>query len=398
MRTLAIAFTNFGPYHLARLRALAHLLEEDGTRLIAYETAGVEGRYPWMTTKSREPFEWRTLFADRRLEDLSSRECAHAITSALADDDPDAVAIVGYARPESHAALKWCEAHRQPRLLLSETQEIDHPRVWWKEAIKRQRVMRYSAGLVGGPRHRDYLIKLGMPAAKIALGYDAVDNARFAQLAGEARQAGRPASGVPARPYFLSVNRFVPEKNLTRLIDAYSQYRSPAKSATPWDLVLCGAGECQPAIERHIADLGLTEAIHLPGFLQDFDLAPYYAFASAFVHPSVMEPWGLVVNEAAVCGLPLLVSDRAGSAQTLVADPPGTSGFRFDPYDVDQMTQRLEQVAHLPEADRLAMGARAAALVAAWGPDRFARGVVEAWQLAEHPTSHTLRTRSEVTR
>ena len=58
-----------------------------------------------------------------------------AETNALDVDDPDAIAIVGYARPESHAALKWSEANRQPRLLLSESQEIDHPRVWWKEAI-----------------------------------------------------------------------------------------------------------------------------------------------------------------------------------------------------------------------------------------------------------------------
>ena len=42
----AVCFTNFGPYHLARLRALATLLAESGDRLVAYEVAGREQRYP----------------------------------------------------------------------------------------------------------------------------------------------------------------------------------------------------------------------------------------------------------------------------------------------------------------------------------------------------------------
>ncbi len=70
--------------------------------------------------------------------------------------------------------------------------------------------------------------------------------------------------------------------------------------------------------------------IHLPGFLQAGELPRWYAFASAFVHPSLLEPWGLVVNEAAACGLALLVTDRAGCVDTLVPLGERTSGARFD--------------------------------------------------------------------
>ena len=48
---LAICFTNFGPYHLARLRALARELARAGGRLIAYEVAGTERRYPWQPAR-----------------------------------------------------------------------------------------------------------------------------------------------------------------------------------------------------------------------------------------------------------------------------------------------------------------------------------------------------------
>jgi glycosyltransferase involved in cell wall biosynthesis len=115
-------------------------------------------------------------------------------------------------------------------------------------------------------------------------------------------------------------------------------------------------------------------------------LTRWYAFASAFVHPSLLEPWGLVVNEAAACSLPLLISDRAGCVDTLVPDPPGTTGRRFNPSNQRDLTNHLQWMASLPRDAREAMGRRASAVVADWGPERFALGMVEALKAAESPT------------
>src|SRR5206468_143388 len=99
----------------------------------------------------------------------------------------------------------WARRSGRPAILMSESQAIDHPRVWWKEAIKGRRVRRFSAALVGGPRHRDYLVELGFPSDRIALGYNAVDNAAFARAAEAARQGPEGRRGLPAAPYFLAV-------------------------------------------------------------------------------------------------------------------------------------------------------------------------------------------------
>jgi glycosyltransferase involved in cell wall biosynthesis len=265
---------------------------------------------------------------------------------------------------------------------MSESQAIDHPRVWWKEAIKRQRVRRFSAGLVGGPRHRDYLVDLGLPRERIALGYNAVDNAHYARRAEAARQAPEGRRGLPAAPYFLAVSRFAPEKNLPRLIRAFAFYRAAMRQGPPWDLVLCGDGPSAAEVEEEVRASGVEGSIHRPGFLQADELSRWYGFASAFVHPSLMEPWGLVVNEAAACGLPLLVSDRAGCVETLVPRPEGTTGARFDPRNVRAIADRLAWMADLPEDERRAIGRRAAEVVADWGPDRFASGTLEALERA----------------
>lgn len=386
----AVCFTNFGPYHLARLRALALRLRESGDGLIAYEMAGNERLYPWERRCQDEPFDWITLFPDRDLETLSMADCAGALTRALERDLPDAVGIVGYARPESMAAARWCRRGGRPAILMSESQAIDRPRTWWREAIKARRVRRFDAALVGGEPHRDYLVDLGMPADRIALGYNAVDNAYYRDRAEAWRARHDARDGLPAAPFFLSVCRFAPEKNLLRLIEAFASYREHSRPEGRWDLVLCGDGPQAPAIGAAIATSGHAAAIHRPGFLQAEPLTRWYAHASAFLLPSLSEPWGLVVNEAASTGLPLLVSDRAGCAATLVPRPEGTTGARFNPLDVEQMARKLAWMAALPQDERLAMGRRASELVDRWGPGRFADGTLEALQLAQRP--HSRRT------
>ena len=68
----AVCFTNFGPYHLARLRALAAELSRRGHSLVAYEVASREERYPWGRSRADEPFDWVTLFPGRVMETVSA--------------------------------------------------------------------------------------------------------------------------------------------------------------------------------------------------------------------------------------------------------------------------------------------------------------------------------------
>ena len=383
---VAVSFTNLGPYHLARLRALAIALARRGDTLVAIETAGCERRYPWLRSGEAEPFERATLFPDTDLESIPASACRSSIRRYVDGVRPDAIGVVGYARPESAALLAWGRTRGVPTVLLSESQEIDWPRVWWKEAIKRRRVARADTALVGGPSHAAYLVRLGMPPDRIRLGYNAVDNAEFARLADRARRDPTGRVGLPGRPFFLAASRFVPEKNLDGLIAAFARYRSRVGPGG-WDLALIGGGAVEVDLRREIEAKGVVSSVHLPGFLQIGELARWLAHASAFIHPSRMEPWGLVVNEAAACGLPLLISRRAGCAATLVPEPPGTTGWRFDPDSIGEMADALIRMAALDEAAREPMGRRATEVVGRWGPERFASGMIEALELAREVAS-----------
>ncbi|NCY22384.1 glycosyltransferase [bacterium] len=120
----------------------------------------------------------------------------------------------------------------------------------------------------------------------------------------------------------------------------------------------------------------MEEAVRFEGFRQYGELPAFYAGAGAFVHPAHEEPWGLVVNEAMASGLPVLVSRRCGCAGDLVAE--GKNGFLLDPGDPMQMAARMREMAELPDQARKKMGETSREIVARYGPEQFAQGMVRA--------------------
>jgi glycosyltransferase involved in cell wall biosynthesis len=113
-------------------------------------------------------------------------------------------------------------------------------------------------------------------------------------------------------------------------------------------------------------------------------LCGFYALAGCLVLPSHAETWGLVVNEALACGLPVLVSRQCGCAETLVK--PGTNGWIFDSRDADGLAALMGRIASLSDKERAAMSGASRAMVSDWGLERFAQGAWEAVQMCRNVT------------
>jgi glycosyltransferase involved in cell wall biosynthesis len=297
-------------------------------------------------------------------------------------------------------------------VVMSESARQDERRTWWKEFIKRQIVDLYSAALVGGKRHVEYLVELGIPRDRIFTGYDVVDKAYFEQRAFEIRNSNPPQAdetrekhGLPEN-YFLASARFIEKKNLPRLIRAYAEYRQRSSAfakATadrvasggnaPWDLVLLGDGPLRETLNTQLSTLSLRRHVHLPGFKPYDELPVYYALAKAFVHASTTEQWGLVVNEAVASGLPVIVSDRCGCVPELV----NGNGFTFDPFDEHELAERLLRLALLRDDERKSLGDASCKIAANFASERFGEGLEQAAQLAlSHSRQGSLLSRTLV--
>ncbi len=348
--------------------------------------------YAWSKVEPSESYRRITLFPEGESRGRSPKEVMARMRSALSDCEPEVVAIPGWSNNGAFAALRWCAETATPAVLMSESTALDEPRVGWRERIKRRIVRLFSTALVGGQSHQRYLEELGMSSDRSFLGYDAVDNDYFARSAKEVRSKKEELRKKYELPesYFLASARFIEKKNLFRLLKAYSEYRkqteveSRREKVEVWDLVLLGDGPLRETLnsersrlcpERATpwrATLNLHDHVQLPGFKQYDELPTYYGLASAFVHASTTEQWGLVVNEAMASGLPVLVSNRCGCAPDLVQE--GRNGFAFDPENIEQLAGLMLKMATAPS--RLpAMGEASQDIIAQWGPERFAHSL-----------------------
>ena len=104
--------------------------------------------------------------------------------------------------------------------------------------------------------------------------------------------------------------------------------------------------------------------------------------ADLLVFPSLGDPWGLVVNEAFACGLPVVCSRLAGCADDLLE--PGRNGWLFDPTDPTDAVQVLTEA--LRSRDLETMGAHACDTVKRFGPETMAEGFRQAILHATAPT------------
>jgi glycosyltransferase involved in cell wall biosynthesis len=357
-----------GPYIIARWSAFTTQLS---CSIALIEFGRISDTYHWQPLDMEVPYQ-RLILSEQSAESQSPFNLIHLLMKELARIKPDILILNGYAQPATLSALAWSLLHRKPAILLSASKADDAPRSWWKETFKSWLLKVYKAALVGGKPHKRYLIKLGMSADAIFLGYDVVGNEAFHP--DKIRCLPKPLD----RPYFLTINRFIPKKNLLFLLSCYAAYRQKAGSH-PWDLVLCGDGPLRPQIEQRITELSLQDFVHLPGFLQQDELLPYFAHASCFIHASIQEQWGLVVNEAMAAGLPVLVSNRCGCFEDLVIE--GFNGFGFDPENSQQLTDLMLTVTS-GDVDMDKMGNAAFEHIQNFSPDHFAQGLVQAVEYA----------------
>jgi 1,2-diacylglycerol 3-alpha-glucosyltransferase len=373
---VVVVFHHIGPYHHARLNAAA-----DRLSVTAFEWSA-KGYEAWGVAESPTRYDKLSLFAEATKQYPGRAELKRAFWSALKQASPDVVAVNGWNNFGSLIAANCCIRRGIPMVVMSESARQDEPRTGWKEMVKRRIVGLYSAALVGGQRHVDYLVELGMPYERIFTGYDVVDNDYFARHTEEIRNSKfeiRGKYGLPEN-YFLASARFIERKNIPQLIQAYADYRRASERTgnVLWDLVLLGDGPLRETLNSQLSSLNLRQHVHLHGFKQYNELPVYYGLAKTFVHVSTSEQWGLVVNEAIASGLPVIVSNRCGCAPELV----NGNGLTFDPDNEHELAARLLQMASLSDKERKRLGDNSYRIAANFAPERFGEGLEEAVQVA----------------
>jgi glycosyltransferase involved in cell wall biosynthesis len=286
------------------------------------------------------------------------------VVRALTERRPEVVVVSGWSTFAAQAAIAWCRIRDVPYVLVVESHD-EGPRAGWRRTVKGAvvpSVVRNASGaLVTGTLARNSMIARGASPERVRVFANTIDVEGFgerADLLAKERAELRRELGVASDDVaVLSVARLAPEKGLDTLIRAVAVADDPRLA-----LVLAGDGPEREKLERLAEELGVRAV-----FVGDAGwerIVEVYAAADVFALLSQREPWGVVVNEAAACGLPLVLSDRVGAAHDLLRD--GENGTLVPAGDIEAAAKALRALAADP-ALRRARGARSRELARDWG-------------------------------
>jgi len=195
----------------------------------------------------------------------------------------------------------------------------------------------------------EYLQTFGIDHQCIHYCAQAVDNGLWRdRVEAVDRNRARINLGLTGK-VFLLVGRQIALKGFDRFLWAWWALPQNLQSAN--SVLMVGDGEEAANLRQLAGALGLSN-VFFAGPRQGAELAECYAAADVFVMPSLVDVWGLVINEALACGLPVLASRHAGAAQEL-GRKAGAEGVveLFDPLDQPDFTARLARRCEAAGAD-----------------------------------------------
>ena len=212
---------------------------------------------------------------------------------------------------------------------------------------------------------QELMSSLGLPDERVTITPYVVDNDWWlAQSAKVDRAAVRESWGATdADGVVLFCAKLQPWKRPFDLLEAFA--KSGLANAL---LVFAGEGPLRSELEARVASLGIEKRVRFLGFVNQSQLPAIYTAADLMVLPSVYDAFGVVVNEAMLCGCTVAASDHVGAARDLIVQ--GRTGFVYPCGDVDALAHVLRQ----------AMGDRAKLNEMQW----MARARMETWSPREN--------------
>jgi glycosyltransferase involved in cell wall biosynthesis len=370
---LALLTEIISPYRIPVFNALAKHEGIDLHVIFLAETDATQRQ--WLVYKDEIQFSYEVLPAWRWRWRGWHILLNRGMWRALSRFRPDSILCGGYNHPAFWEALAWAKFHSAHfGAWIESTSQDQRNSNAFTHLVKRLFVRNCSAFAVPGKASFEYVLSMGIPAERIHTAPNAVDNHHFASLANTVRERAahcRTELGLPQR-YFLYAGRIIPEKGVFQLLEAYTQLTPEMRSQV--GLVFVGDGSAKKELMLRAAK-GQPGKVIFPGFAQRDQLAAFYALAEVLVFPTLSDPWGLVVNEAMACGLPIITTDVAGCTADLVQD--GQNGYVIPAGNVQSLAEAIAAFARDPKLTSR-MGASSATLIEPFSPESCASGLAAA--------------------
>ena len=342
------------PYAIDFYRGLERAAKAAGWRLLIL--VGSRSTYrPWskLSVSEEDPLfqfipgtpapDWVQRLLGSSARDKILLPGGSGVIDLLEELKPDIV-ILNERNPLNLRAAWWARGERIPCVLATDIGQSPPPHAVTRFHVIYHRLVRglFDGAIAKTKDAETAFVKDGAPASVLAP--HGIDTDRFPN--------GSPDAKV--KPFqFIFVGALDASKGLDVLVEAGRLLHSKG-----YDFVIRLVGTGSWTLPEQ--DAGASW-ISFAGFQEGESLLKEYQASSAFILPSLGDTYGVVVHEAASCGLPLIVTTASGASWTLVVE--GESGFRVEPKDAASLAERMAILLDDPElCARLGQGARKQAL------------------------------------
>lgn len=304
---------------------------------------------------------------------------APALFNELRRQRFDALLIRGYGHVNSYWALLVARLADIPVVFHAETtlkRNVGGWKIATRDVIIRQLLARMSAYMPIGQESLEFYQYYGVPSCKLFLAPYAVDNdyyfAQYGRWRTRRTELRHELGITDDRPIILYVGKLIQRKCPSDVLEAFRALKDDAH------LIYVGDGVLMDTLRETTSMQSMT-SVHFVGFQPQTQLPRYYALADIFVFPSLYEAWGLVLNEAMCCELPVVVSTGVAAQRNLVR--PGENGLVFQPGDIETLRKHLQLLIHNPDL-RHTMGQYSKQIISDWSYTEDVQATLQAVRYA----------------
>ncbi len=232
------------------------------------------------------------------------------------------ILIYDYSTVKSLKLIAKCKAKKVPYVLNCDGVMMTVHGNFIKDMVKKYAIKGATKYFASGLNAKKYFLRYGAREEDVVLHtFSTLEDCDVLNkpLTAEEKVVLRRQLNLPIdKRLAIAVGRFIPLKRYAELIE---EWKNMPKDIV---LVLIGGGSEVVRYKGIMSNNSLDNVIILD-FLAKDQLFEYFKAADIFVHPTSYDVWGLVVNEAMACGLPVVVSDHCVAGLELVKD--GENGF-----------------------------------------------------------------------
>ena len=263
------------------------------------------------------------------------------ISKILREYNPDIILVTGYDAPAYWQALYYAKKNKKKIVLWNgSTLLFSKFKKGIAYKIKKRFLSKIDFFITYGSKATEYIKYFGIDENKIITGCNTVDIEWFysnLELIKKDPRFKEFFIKYKNKIKLLFVGRLIKYKGLEKLLNIIAKFNNPSIH-----LFVLGDGHDKEYLMNYSKNIGINNFVEFLGYIQKKDMPFYYSLSDYFIFPTFLDPWGLVVNEALACGVPVLSSIYAGATYDLIKE--GINGFAFDPKDEDGFLIKMKRI------------------------------------------------------